>query len=141
VLVIAALVVLAAVSIEGQIYKFYSPGTIWTVTAVDMKGGMDQAYLEYLDGVFKRAHEAQVKAGFMKSYKILRTLDDDSSAWNLLILREYESLAAMEASAEKSDALDRQLLGDDQQQMKTWLDRDRIREVIWTKTARELRLR
>ena len=45
-----------------------------------------------------------MKAGFQKSYKILRTLDD-SGTWNLLILREYASLAAMEANVEKADAL------------------------------------
>ncbi len=78
-----------------------------------------------------------VKAGYMKSYKILRTLDDDSS-WNLVILREYKDLASMEADAEKADALSRQLMGDDQAQMKGYEDRSGYREVLGTKTAREL---
>jgi hypothetical protein len=46
--------------------------------------------MEYLDGRFKKGEDAQVKAGFQKSYKILRTLNDGGE-WNLLILREFES--------------------------------------------------
>lgn len=47
--------------------------------------GMDQMYVQYLDGQFKKSEDAQIKAGFEKSYKILRTLDD-GGAWNMLIL-------------------------------------------------------
>ena len=47
--------------------------------------------MQYLDGQFKKGEDAQVKAGFQKSYKILRTMDD-GGAWNMLILREYASL-------------------------------------------------
>lgn len=113
--VLAAALVLT-VTATAQIYKYYRPGTVWTVTTIRMKSGMDQAYISYLDSEFKKEQDAQVKAGYMKSYKILRTLDDDSS-WNLLILREYKSLAAMEADAEKADALSTQVVGNDNVQM------------------------
>ena len=129
-----------AVTATAQVYKYYSPGTIWTVTTIKMKSGMDQAYIAYLDTEFKKEQDAQVKAGYMKSYKILRTLDDDSS-WNVLILREYKSLAAMEADTEKSDALSLQVVGNDNVQMQGYEDRSKIREVLATKTARELILK
>lgn len=74
--------------------------------------------------------------------KIPRTLDDDESSWNLLILREYKSLAQMEADEEKSDALSRQALGvDDQKEMQGYEDRSKIREILSTRTARELILK
>lgn len=129
-----------AITATAQVYKYYSPGTIWTVTTVRVKPGMDQSYLVYLDTDFKKESDAQVKAGYMKSYKILRTLDDDSS-WNFLILREYKSLAAMEADTEKSDALALQTSGNDDVQMKGYEDRSKFREVLATKTARELMLK
>ena len=129
-----------AITATAQVYKYYSPGTIWTVTTIRVKPGMDQAYLSYLDSDFKRESDAQVKAGYMKSYKILRTMDDDSS-WNFLVLREYKSLAALEADAEKSDALALQTSGNDDMQMKGYEDRSKIREVLATKTARELMLK
>ena len=137
---LSAAMLLLVVSVSAQVYRYYSPGTIWTVTTIRIKSGMDQAYLAYLDGQFKKESDGMVKAGYMKSYKILRTLDDDS-AWNMIILREYKDLASMEANAEKADVLARELTGDDQTQMQGYEDRSKIREVLGTKTARELILK
>lgn len=140
VVLIGVLTALGAVPVVGQVHRFFTPGTVWTVTMIRMAPGMDQVYLEYLDGRFKKGEEAQIKAGFQKSYKILRTMDD-GGAWNLLILREYASLASIEANLEKADALLQQTDGNDQAQMKGYEDRSRYREVVGTKYARELVLR
>jgi hypothetical protein len=137
---ITVLAAIGAVPVLGQVHKFFTPGTVWTVTMIKMAPGMDQTYLEYLDGQFKRGEEAQIKAGFQKSYKILRTMDD-GGAWNLLILREYTSLASIEANVEKSDAVLQQTDGSDQAQMKGYEDRSKYREVVGTKYARELILK
>src|SRR6266581_9529375 len=93
---IALAMVLLAIPAVGQIYRYYRPGTIWTVTTIRIHTGMDPAYLQYLDGAFKKDSDAAVKAKYMKSYKILRALDDDDTSWNMLILREYDSLSSME---------------------------------------------
>ena len=129
-----------AVPMIAQVHKFFSPGTVWTVTMIKMASGMDQTYLEYLDSQFKKGEDAQIKAGFQKSYKILRTMDD-GGAWNLLILREFTSLASLEANVEKSDAVLQQTDGTDQAQMKGYEDRSKYREVVGTKYARELVLK
>jgi hypothetical protein len=140
VVLIGALIALGALPVIGQVHKFFSPGTVWTVTMIKVASGMDQSYLQYLDGEFKKAEEAQIKAGFQKSYKILRTMDD-GGAWNLLILREYASLTNIEANVEKSDALGQQTNGNDQAQMQGYQDRSKYREVVGTKYARELLLK
>jgi hypothetical protein len=140
VLLFAGLAAVAAVPLTGQVHKYFTPGTVWTVTMIQMTSGMDQKYLEYLDGSFKKSEDAQVKGGFMKSYKILRTLDD-SGTWNLLILREYASLAALEANVEKADALYQQSEGSDQTQMQGYEDRSKYRTVVGTQYARELILK
>jgi hypothetical protein len=140
VVLIGVLIVLGALPVIGQVHKFFSPGTVWTVTMIKMASGMDQTYLQYLDGEFKKEEEAQIKAGFQKSYKILRTMDD-GGAWNLLILREYTSLANIETNEEKADALGQQTSGDDQAQMQGYQDRSKYREVVGTKYARELILK
>ena len=129
-----------AVPMIAQVHKFFSPGTVWTVTMIKMASGMDQTYLEYLDSQFKKGEDAQIKAGFQKSYKILRTMDD-GGAWNLLILREFTSLASLEANVEKSDAVLQQTDGTDQAQMKGYEDRSKYRELVGTKYARELVLK
>ena len=140
VVLIGVLTALGAGPVIGQAHKFFSPGTVWTVTMIKMAPGMDQSYLQYLDGQFKKAEDAQIKAGFEKSYKILRTMDD-GGGWNLLILREYSSLASIEANEDKSDALSQQTDGTDEAQMQGYQDRSKYREVVGTKFARELILK
>jgi len=140
VVLVGLLAVLGVVPVVGQVHKYFSPGTVWTVSMIKMASGMDQSYLQYLDGQFKKAEDAQIKAGFEKSYKILRTMDD-GGAWNLLILREYTSLATLESNEEKSDALSQQTDGNDQAQMQGYQDRGKYREVVGTRYARELVLK
>jgi hypothetical protein len=140
VVLIGILTAMGAMPVIGQVHKFFSPGTVWTVTMIKMAPGMDQSYLEYLDGRFKKAEDAQIKAGFEKSYKILRTMDD-GGAWNLLILREYTSLASLESNEEKADALSQETNGNDQAQMQGYVERSKYREVVGTKYARELTLK
>ncbi len=140
--VVAAAALLLAISAFAQVYRFYSPGSIWTVTTIRIKAGMDPAYLQYLDGQLKKDSDSQIKAGYMKSYKVLRTLDDVQSSWNMLILREYKSLAQMEGDEEKSDKLSRETMHeDDEKQMKGYEDRSKVREVLATRTTRELILK
>jgi hypothetical protein len=139
-LLVGTLAAVVATPVMGQIYKYYSPGTVWTITMIRVSPGMDQMYMQYVDTQLKKSEDAQIKAGLQKSYKILRTMDD-GGAWNLLILREYASLAAVEANAEKADALQQQTEGGDQAQMQGYQDRSKYREVVGTKYARELILK
>jgi len=138
--VISVLLVLA-VSVYGQVHKYFSPGSVWGVTMIRIHPGMDQAYLEYLDTQLKKESDISIKNGFMKSYKILRAQDDDSG-WNMLILREYESFGSLEKNAEKADEVLRQATGiDDQKNMQGYIDRSKIRDVQGTKFMRELVLK
>ncbi len=140
VLLVAMVAAVVATPVIAQVHKYFTPGTVWTITMIRLAPGMDHMYMQYLDGPFKKSEDTQVKAGFQKSYKILRTLDD-GGAWNLLILREYASLAAFEANVEKADALLQQTEGSDQVQMQGYQDRAKYREVVGTKFARELILK
>jgi len=139
-LLAGGLVAAITVTVAGQVHKYYSPGSVWTLTMIKIAPGMDQMYMQYLDGQFKKGEDAQVKAGFQKSYKILRTMDDGGQ-WNMLILREYATLASLEANEEKADALMQQTEGTDQVQMQGYQDRSKYREVVGTKYARELILK
>ena len=140
VLLVVTLAAAIATPVIGQVHKYFTPGTVWTVSMIRIAPGMDQMYMEYLDGPFKKGEDAQVKAGFQKWYKILRTLDDGGE-WNLLILREFESLSAIEANLEKADALLQQVEGTDQVQMQGYQDRSKYRELVGTKYAREVILK
>ena len=136
-----AVLLMLAVSVYGQVHKYFTPGTVWGVTMIRIHPGMDQAYLEYLDTQLKKESDISIKNGFMKSYKILRAQDDDMG-WNMLILREYDSYASLEKNEEKADEVLRQATGiDDQKGMQGYVDRSKIRDVQGTKFMRELVLK
>jgi hypothetical protein len=138
---LVSVLLLLAVSVYGQVHKYFTPGTVWGVTTIKIHPGMDQAYLEYLDTQLKKESDISIKNGFMKSYKILRSQDDDSS-WNMLILREYDSFASLEKNEEKADEVLRQATGiDDQKGMQGYADRSKIRDVMGTKFMREVILK
>lgn len=138
---LVSVLLLLAVSVYGQVHKYFTPGSVWGVTTIRIHPGMDQAYLEYLDTQLKKESDISIKNGFMKSYKILRAQDDDSG-WNMLILREYESFASLEKNEEKADEVLRQATGiDDQKNMQGYMDRSKIRDVVGTKFMRELILK
>ena len=137
----AAVLLMLAVSVYGQVHKYFTQGSVWAVTTIRIHPGMDQAYLEYLDTQLKKESEISIKNGFMKSYKILRAQDDDAG-WNMLILREYESYASLEKNAEKADEMLRKETGiDDQKGMQGYTDRSKIRDVMGTKYMREYMLK
>ncbi len=138
---LVSVLLLLAVSVYGQVHKYFTPGTVWGVTTIRIHPGMDQAYLEYLDTQLKKESDISIKNGFMKSYKILRGQDDDSG-WNMLILREYDSFASLEKNEEKADEVLRQATGiDDQKGMQGYTDRSKIRDVMGTKFMREVILK
>ncbi len=138
---LGAVLLTLAVSVYGQVHKYYTPGTVWGVTTIRIHPGMDQAYLEYLATELKKQSDISIKNGFMKSYKILRAQDDDAG-WNMLILREYDSYASLEKNEAKADEVLRQATGiDDQKGMQGYTDRSKIRDVMGTKFMRELILK
>ena len=138
---IAAALLVLAISAYGQVHKYYTNGSVWSVATIRIHSGMDQAYLQYLDNQLKKESEISIKNGFMKSYKILRAQDDDAG-WNMLIMREYESYASLEKNEEKADEALRKATGmDDEKGMQGYTDRSKIRDVMGTKYMRELILK
>ncbi|MEP6570254.1 MAG: hypothetical protein ABJC10_10805 [Acidobacteriota bacterium] len=137
----AMVLLLLAVSVYGQVHKYYTTGSVWGVTMIRIHPGMDPKYLEYLDTQLKKESDISIKGGFMKSYKILRS-QDDGGDWNMLIMREYESYSSLEKNEEKADEALRQATGvDDQKGMQGYMDRSTVRDVVGTKFMRELNLR
>jgi hypothetical protein len=140
-MMILGLGVLSPATTRAQVYKYYSPGSVWGVQFVKIKYGQDQNYLAYLDGTFKRSQDAQVKAGVIKSYRVLRTLDDPDGSWNMMLMYEYPSLAAFEASRQKEDSIRTATFGSEQATARASEDRVKMREAMGLRMMREYLLK
>jgi len=136
--VAASLVWAVALSVHAQVKRPYRNGSVWNVSMIRMKPGMDTAYLNYIATDWKRNQEAAKKEGLLLSYRVLQTEAHNPNDWNLLLMTEYKDLASLEANQDKADALAQKVIGDDQKQMQGYKERTEIREVMGDRLAREI---
>jgi len=139
--IFALCLVIAAVALAAyaqMVNRPYHPGSVWNLTFVRIKPGMDNAYLGYLTTNWKREQDTAKQEGLILSYKVLGTESHGSNDWNLLLMVEYKDLATMEANEPKADALGQRLFGTDQQQQQGYRERADIREIVGDRVAREV---
>ena len=128
----------AALTVHAQVKRPYRDGTVWNVSFIRMKPGMDTAYLNYVASDWKRNQEAAKKEGLILSYKVLVTEAHNPNDWNIMLMTETKDMASMEANQDKADALTQKMVGDDTKQMQGYKDRSEIREIMGDRLAREI---
>lgn len=133
----AVALIVSAVTI-GQVRRPYQDGTVWNVSYIRVKPGMDTAYRNYLATEWKRQQDALKKEGLILSYKVIASEPHNPADFNLMLMTEYKNLAAMEAGQDRADNLAQTVIGNDQKQMQGYKDRLEIREVLGTRLSREI---
>jgi len=128
----------AALTVHAQVKRPYRDGTVWNVSFIRMKPGMDTAYLNYVAADWKRNQEAAKKEGLILSYKVLVTEAHNPNDWNIMLMTEMKDMGSMEANQDKADALTQKMVGDDTKQMQGYKDRSEIREIMGDRLAREI---
>jgi len=131
------LVLTVSAVVVAQVKRPFHNGSVWSVSFIKMKPGMETAYLNYISGDWKREQEALKKDGQIISYKVLTTEAHGSGDWNIMLMSEYKDLATMEANEAKADNLAQTVIGNDEKQIQGYRDRLQIREVLETRIARE----
>jgi len=132
------LVLIVGISAFAQVNRPYHNGSVWTISFIRMKPGMETAYLNYLAGQWKANQEAAKKEGLILSYKVIGAEGHSPTDWNLMLLIEYKDLATMEANEDKGDALVQKMVGNDEIQIQGYKNRSEIREVMGNRLAREI---
>lgn len=142
VLISSLIVLILAVSVVvmAQVNRPFRNGSVWSISFIKMKPGMETAYLNYVAGDWKREQEALKKDGQILSYKVITTEAHGSNDWNIMLMSEYKDLATMEANEDKADNLAQTVVGTDEKQMQGYRDRLAIREVLDIRLAREILL-
>ena len=135
---IALVLVIAAISVFAQINRPYHNGSVWNIGFIRIKPGMDTLYMNYVAGQWKAEQEAQKKDGNILSYKVISVEAHTPGEFNLMLMTEYKSLAAMEASQDKAEAVAQKVIGDDAAQIKGYKERAEIRDVLGARLAREI---
>ncbi|MGI8813028.1 MAG: hypothetical protein ACR2IH_10975 [Pyrinomonadaceae bacterium] len=138
-LVFSFFVVMSAmsVSVSAQSRQFHN-GSVWSIGFIQMKPGMDNAYLSYVASDWKKEQEALKKDGQILSYMVIQTEGHSSTDWNLMLMTEYKDMATMEANEDKADSLLQKVIGNDAKQMQGYRERLQIREVLGNRIGRQI---
>jgi hypothetical protein len=131
-------VVAIGITLYAQVTRPFHNGSVWTVSFIRMKPGMETAYLNYVSSDWKREQEALKAEGIVLSYKVLSTEGHNPGDFNLMLMTEYKDLATLEASEKKADALAQRVIGPDEKQIQGYKERAEIREVLGQRLAREI---
>ena len=129
---------LLGASVYAQMVRPTHAGTVWQLSFIHVKPGMDSAYDKYLASDWKKEQEALKAAGIVLSYKVIETEAHSSNDWNLMLMAEYKDMASVEANQDKAEALLQKMFGGDEKVMQGYKDRSDIREVLGTRLAREV---
>ena len=140
-LLISSLIVLVltvSVVVVAQVNRPFRNGSVWNISFIKMRPGMENEYLKYVASEWKREQEALKKDGQILSYKVITTEAHGSGDWNIMLMTEYKDLATLEANEDKADNLAQTVVGNDEKQMEGYRNRLQIREVLDIRTAREI---
>ena len=119
----------------------YTEGSVWNVTMVKTKPGMDDQYLKGLATTFKGNLDEAKKQKLILSYKILIGSAATPNDFNILLMVESKDMAALDNGREKFDPIAKKIEGSVEEQEQTMIKRLDIREIVGDKLMREITLK
>jgi len=119
----------------------YTEGPVWDITMVKTKPGLDDDYLKGIAQTFKGVMEEQKKQGIVMDYKVLLGDSADRNDFNIMLMVEYKNMAAFDGLREKTDPIMSKVMGSEDAQRQLAVKRLDVREILGTKTMREVTLK
>jgi hypothetical protein len=116
----------------------FAPGSVWTVTFVRVKPGMDVTYLRDLAANWKRVMDEARKQQLIVSYKILDGNLPGKDEWNMMLLVEQKNWAAFDGAGDKFDAIAESMVGPEKAQMESMIKRSDMREIVGVRNFQEI---
>ncbi len=74
--------------VHAQVTRPYRNGSVWQISMIRMKPGMETAYLNYVATDWKRVQESAKKEGLILSYRVLTTEGHGPTDWNMLLMTD-----------------------------------------------------
>ena len=108
---------------------------------IKTKTGLSDDYLKQISGTVKPVYEEEKKQKIILDYKILNGEASNPRDFNILILVEYPNWAAFDSLRDKMDPIVEKVMGTEDQRRATAVKRLDVREILGTKTMREITLK
>ena len=108
---------------------------------IKTKAGLSDEYLKQITGTVKPVYDEEKKQKVILDYKILNGEASDPHDFDILILVEYPNWAAFDSLRDKMDPIIEKVIGSEAQRRDLAVKRLDIREILGTKTMREITLK
>ena len=108
---------------------------------IKTKTGLSDEYIKQITGTVKPVYDEEKKQKIILDYKILSGDAANPHDFNILILVEYPNWAAFDNLRDKMDPVIAKVMGSQDQQRELAVKRLDIREILGTKTMREITLK
>jgi hypothetical protein len=119
----------------------YTEGSVWTLTMIKTKAGLGDDYLKSISQTVKPVYDEEKKQKIILDYKILNGDASGPQDFSILIMVEYPNMAALDGLRDKMDPIIAKVMGSEDQRRATAVKRLDIREILGTKTMREITLK
>lgn len=119
----------------------YTEGTVWDVTFVRTKSNMGLNYLRDLNQNWKQVLDEAKKEGLILSYRIFSASPATKDDWDLMLMTEYKNMASLDGLDIKFFKVATKVFGSEEQMDKKDIERDKFRDILGSKTAREIFLK
>ena len=128
---------------EGETWE--TQETVYNVTLVRVHPNMSEQYLNNLKRTWVTGVKEAMKEGLTVDYRVYQTLNTNDRGYNLILVTEHPNLAALDATAEWRDKIQR--MGDAIEAIISSEETDRItstvypeiRDIMSSKYVREIR--
>jgi hypothetical protein len=118
--------------------KTYTNGSVWQVGFIKVGANMNVEYINNLKNNWKATHDEAVKQGLIVSYKILQGTAANPEDWDVMLMTEYKSMAAMEGQEDKWEAISKKVIGGEEAMKKLNESRVSMRTIYGGKLLREV---
>jgi hypothetical protein len=119
----------------------YNEGPVWTLTMIKTKTGLTDQCIKQITGTVKPVYDEEKKQKVILDYKILNGEASNPQAFNIFILVGYPNWAAFDSLRDKMDPIVEKVMGSEEQRTQLAVKRLDIREILGTKTMREITLK
>jgi hypothetical protein len=119
----------------------YNEGPVWDITLIRTKAGMADDYLKNLAGAYKATSEEAKKQGIILDYKIFIGDAANKDDYDVMLMVEYKNMAALDGLRDKTDPIARKMIGAEDVMRQAATKRMEVREILGTKTMREVTLK
>ena len=118
--------------------KPYTEGSVWTITMIRVKPGMQDVYMRDVLPLRKKIDEEAKKKGLILSDHVLLGSASGRGDFDVMFMTEYKNWAAFDGLTAKYDTIVGAIVGSEEKQAQLMTSRSEVREILGEKQMQEL---